>query len=99
MQGRGNSGHYPVRIRISAFKTEEVTSMDFLTNLVSVGAFLIVVMFVLISTLISVVIGHMIGDKWDQSYLGGFIGLIFWLWILVSFITSDEFMAWWSGLI
>ena len=72
--------------------------MDFLTNLVSVGAFLIVVMFVLISTLISVVIGHMIGDKWDQSYLGGLIGPLIWFWILVSFVTSDEFLAWY-GLI
>ena len=72
--------------------------MDFLTNLVSVGAFLIVVMLFLITALISVVIGHMIGDKWDQSYLGGLIGLVVWAWIFVSFITSDEFMAW-CGLI
>ena len=73
--------------------------MDFLTNLVSVGAFLIVVMLFLITALIiSVVIGHMIGDKWNQSYLGGLIGLIVWAWIFVSFITSDEFMAW-VGLI
>jgi hypothetical protein len=27
MQGRGNSGHYPVRIRISAFKAKEVTRL------------------------------------------------------------------------
>ena len=73
--------------------------MDFLTNLVNIGLFLIAIALVLITALITVVAGHMIGDKWGQSYLGGLIGLGFWAWILVSFITSDEFMAWWSGLI
>lgn len=68
--------------------------MDFLTNLVSVGTSLIFLALCLISAALCIVIGHMIGDKYGQSYLGGFIGLVFWAWILVSFITSDEFLAW-----
>ena len=72
--------------------------MDFLTNLVNNGTFLIFLALCLITALISTVVGHMIGDKYDQSYLGGLIGLIFWAWIFVSFITSTEFMTW-AGLI
>ena len=72
--------------------------MDFLTNLVNVGAFLICIALFLITALLCTVVGHMIGDKYGQSYLGGLIGLVVWTWILVSFITSDEFMAW-VGLI
>ena len=72
--------------------------MDFLTNLINVGVLIVFLALCLISALISVVVGYMIGDKWKQSCLGGLIGLVVWAWILVSFITSDEFMAW-VGLI
>ena len=72
--------------------------MDFLTNLVSVGASLIFLALLIISVLIVGVVGHIIGNKYGQSDLGGLIGLVVWAWILVSFITSDEFLAW-SGLI
>ena len=72
--------------------------MDFMANLVIVGVFLIFLALCLITAVMSIVVGHMIGDKYDQSYLGGLIGLIFWAWIFVSFITSTEFMTW-AGLI
>lgn len=68
--------------------------MDFVSNLIELGSFIIGGLLFVGSLIIFVLVGFLIGDEKGHSAIGFFGAMLIWAWITVSLITSSEFIAW-----